>query len=284
MSGRLKVGDMMLKAGLIDQLQLNAALAHQRQWGGRLGNVLVELGFVDEELLWKGLSRQMGLPRAELSTLPINPVILRSVPVELCEKHVLIPLGYREDTKTITVATSDPGNTAALDEVTFKTRLRTAVALAPESEITWAIRKHYRGDTSPCPPLRKKKQLAVDQDTEDMKITDMAGNTVMKKISDIRPPEPRPAPPPAPVAASPRAAPVASSPAARAIPVPSTPPPAFGMPQSTVSQPPGAFPADLAAVKAELDKGNRFLKSIIEMCITRGIFTQQEYLERLRRP
>ncbi|MBI5496418.1 MAG: hypothetical protein HY904_15450 [Deltaproteobacteria bacterium] len=280
MSGRMKIGEMMLKAGLIDQLQLNAGLAHQRQWGGKLGSVLVELGFVDEDLLWKGLARQLGLPRAELATLAIHPAIIQRIPVELCEKHTLIPLGYREESKTITVATAEPNNTAALDEITFMTRLRTAVALAPETEIKWAIRRHYRGDGSPCPPLRHKKATVMDvdadTDNEDMKVTDMSGKTLMKKLSDIRPPEAPPPPPPPP----PPPAPAYARPPPGAF----VPQQGFGAPVSVVALAPGAqLTPELAAVKAELEKGNRFLKSIIEMCITRGVFTQQEYMERLKR-
>ena len=60
---RLRIGDMLVKARLIDEMQLSSALAHQKKWGGRLGDVLIELGFLDEMMLWKGLSKQLGLTR-----------------------------------------------------------------------------------------------------------------------------------------------------------------------------------------------------------------------------
>ncbi len=262
---RLKIGEMLLKAGLVDQLQLNSALAHQRQWGGRLGSVCVELGFVDEDVLWKGLARQTGLPRAELSQLVISPAVLQRVGVDLCEKHGIIPVGYRDDAKLLTLATSDPGNTAALDEVQFSARLKTAYALAPDLEIRWAIRKHYKGDTSPCPPLRRRRNMGTDVDTEDIKITDRVGNTVVKALADIRPPA---TPPPA-------AAPTGV--------VPQTG--GFGeVPHSRIT---GLNTTELTpeaqALKSELERGNKFLKHIIEMCVQRGVFTEQEYLDRLRR-
>jgi hypothetical protein len=267
MSGRLKIGEMMLRANLIDQLQLNAALAHQRQWGGKLGAVMVELGFVDEEMLWKGLARQTGYPRADLVNVTVNAAIIQRIPVDVLDKHCIFPLAYRDDTKTLTVATADPGNSVGLDELTFLTRLKTSCALAPESEIQWAIRRYYKGDGTPCPPLRKKRALATDVDTEDVHVTDMAGNTVMKKISDIKPPPGHPAAQqPPPQAAAPFGSPASSV--------------GFGAPGSVVAA--GLSP-EAAALKAEIEKGNKFLKNILEICITRGLFTQEEYLERLRR-
>lgn len=261
---RLKIGEMLLKAGLVDQLQLNAALAHQRQWGGRLGSVCVEMGFVDEDVLWKGLARQTGLVRAELSQLAISPAVLQRVPVDMCEKHCIIPVGYRDDTKTLTLATSDPGNTAALDEVQFASRLKTAYALAPDTEIKWAIGRHYRGDTSPCPALRKKRELGTDVDTEDIKILDRVGNTVVKAASEIRP-----------VATTPPPAPAGfGSPGTNAF---------ADVPHSRLTGLDGELSPEAQALKAEVEKGNRFLKGIIELCVRHGIFTEQEYLERLRR-
>lgn len=264
---RLKIGEMMMRAGLLDQLQLNAALAHQRQWGGKLGSVMVELGFVDEEMLWKGLAAQLGFPRIDLANAAISAQLIQRVPVDMCEKYMLFPVSYRDDTKTLTVATSDPNNTDALDDLQFRTRWKVACGLAPDTEVQWAIRHYYKNDSSPCPPLRKRKALAVDSGDEELKITDMAGNTVMKRVSDIQPPGGQPMPQP------PNSNPF-GNPGSVA---------AFGTPTSVAGAPPGALSPELAALKAELDRNNRFIKTLVELCITRGIFTQEEYVERMKR-
>ena len=52
---RIRLGDLLLQAGLIDEMQLQSAVARQRQWGGKLGDVLVTNGFIDEMMLWRGI-------------------------------------------------------------------------------------------------------------------------------------------------------------------------------------------------------------------------------------
>lgn len=63
-SGRLKLGEIVLRAGVIDQLQLDSALGEQRKWGGRLGIFLVKLGYVTEEDLVNAVASQLNLPVA----------------------------------------------------------------------------------------------------------------------------------------------------------------------------------------------------------------------------
>src|SRR5256885_1217224 len=63
---RIRIGDLLVKAGVITDLQLKAALAEQSQWGGKLGDILVRMEFITEEVLVRALSKQTGIARAEL--------------------------------------------------------------------------------------------------------------------------------------------------------------------------------------------------------------------------
>jgi type IV pilus assembly protein PilB len=157
---RVRLGDLMLKAGLIDEHQLQAALALQKQWGGRLGHVLVEHGFIDEMMLWMGLSHQLGVPLVSLPTERIAPALVGLLPAELYVKHAIFPVS--RDDKGITVATSDPYNLEGIDEVTFRVGARVKLVLAPHREIEWAIRYYCGRDPSPCPPPRTKRPALPD--------------------------------------------------------------------------------------------------------------------------
>src|SRR5919204_6477003 len=64
---RIRIGDLLVKAGVITELQLKAALAEQQQWGGKLGDILVRMEFLTEEVLVRALSKQTGIARADLS-------------------------------------------------------------------------------------------------------------------------------------------------------------------------------------------------------------------------
>ncbi len=68
---RIKLGELLVRAGVIDDAKLQAALAEQARWGGRLGATLVAMGFVGEDLLVKALSKQLAIPIARLDALDV---------------------------------------------------------------------------------------------------------------------------------------------------------------------------------------------------------------------
>src|SRR5207245_1942777 len=63
---RRRLGEILMDAGVLDEMQLKAALSEQRKWGGKLGRTLVEMGFVDEDSMTLALSRQLNLPVGNL--------------------------------------------------------------------------------------------------------------------------------------------------------------------------------------------------------------------------
>ena len=83
MTSRLPIGQLLIQSGRIDGWQLQSALAHQRRWGGRLGEALVGLGFVSEPVLLAELSRQLTVPYIELGERYVPPAIVRLVPEKL---------------------------------------------------------------------------------------------------------------------------------------------------------------------------------------------------------
>jgi hypothetical protein len=148
MAVRKKLGDLLIEAGAIDELQLKAALAHQRQWGGRIGRTLVEMRFVGEDQICDAVARQLGIPSVRLVGRSVEPALLELVPRELCERHWIFPLalipGERGD--KLQVAMSDPTNLNIIDELAFRTGKRIEVAVAPDSHIDKAIRQHFYGE------------------------------------------------------------------------------------------------------------------------------------------
>lgn len=156
----MRIGDMLLKAGLIDEMQLNAALAQQRQWGGKLGDLLVDQGFLDEMMLWLGLSKQLDVPLVSLPEMVITTDLVTLIPVEMCERLDIFPVA--RDDRTFTVATSDPSNVGGLDEVAFRVGKKLKTVLAPQREVTWAIRTYYRGERATCPPPKTRRKIQSD--------------------------------------------------------------------------------------------------------------------------
>jgi type IV pilus assembly protein PilB len=151
MEDKKKLGEILLEAGVIDKFQLKSALAEQNKWGGRLGNHLVQMGILTEELLVKALSKQLKIPYLDLSQMTIGKETLDLVPQELAEKFHLVPVAVKKiaNKKTLIVAMSDPTNLDAIDELQFRTGHIIKPAVDGDTAIEMAIRRYYYGETGP---------------------------------------------------------------------------------------------------------------------------------------
>lgn len=140
-----RLGEILLQSGIIDQLQLNTALKYQKEWDRKLGEALVELGFISEPTLCKVLSKFLNVPHVELAQIRINPAALQRVPKRLAERYGLIPIEIQGDLPraTLLIAMIDPTNLVAIDEVAFTSGCKVKPVVATHSEIEKSIRRHY---------------------------------------------------------------------------------------------------------------------------------------------
>jgi len=140
-----KFGDLLVKSGLIDELQLQAALGHQRRWGGKLGQCLVDLGFITESELLGFMSDKFKMPAIDLTKSRISDQAFAALPESVAKKYSVVPVFIKEGPakkKILTLAMSDPSNLKILDEVQFLTGLKVEPVLANESAITRVL-EHY---------------------------------------------------------------------------------------------------------------------------------------------
>jgi hypothetical protein len=165
---RIRIGDLLVKAGVITELQLKAALAEQQQWGGKLGDILVRMEFLTEEVLVRALSKQTGIARADLNGEG-DKNALALVPADTAEEFGLVPLGLKDQGRILLVAMSDPLNISATDHLVSLTGgKKIEPQLAGASAIRNAISRWYRGE-----------ELLRDEVTGGMNIVNNAGNTVV---------------------------------------------------------------------------------------------------------
>jgi type IV pilus assembly protein PilB len=136
-----KLGELLKDAGLIDNFQLESALSHQRNWGGRLGAVLVEMEFVSEADVAKVIAEKLRIPYANLFAPEISEATLKLIKPELAKKYAVVPV--KKEPGGVVVAMSDPLDIGVIDELRFITGFNIKPALALESEIKDAIRKYY---------------------------------------------------------------------------------------------------------------------------------------------
>lgn len=136
-----KIGDILLKEALIKAEQLAQALDHQKKFGGRLGSILVDLRFVSEDDITSALSRQYGVPSINLDYFEVEQDVVKLIPLETAQKYQVIPLSRVGS--TLTVATTDPSNVFALDDIKFMTGFNIEPVIASEGAISRAIEKYY---------------------------------------------------------------------------------------------------------------------------------------------
>lgn len=214
MPPRKRLGQLLTELGVIDEHQLQSALGHQKQWGGKIGTVLVQKGFCKEAQMISALSQHLGMPCVQLSSATIDPRAVKFVSRQVAEKLHVFPYEVSGSgrAEVVTIAMSDPTDLSAVDQLAFHTGKRIKPILAGDSEIVSAIQAHYGGD--------EKKPAAA---------------------APAGPPQPAapaaPSPwrvaPPGPSPASPRATPAAATPAQVA---PVAPPPAAPAPAAAQAE------------------------------------------------
>ncbi|HXY53473.1 MAG TPA: hypothetical protein VEM40_02240 [Nitrospirota bacterium] len=168
-----KLGELLKEAGLIDDFQLQTALSYQRNWGGKLGAILIELEFVREEDLAKIIADKLRTQYVNLFNPEVPADIINLIKGDVAKKYNVVPA--KKEGGTLVVAMADPMDFEAVDALRFIINLKIKPALALESEIKDAIRKYYDGEEV----VRKTKTTFRD-------ITAAAGKMEIIRGSDLK--------------------------------------------------------------------------------------------------
>ena len=141
----LKLGEMLMEAGIVHEYQLNSALSYQRHWGGRLGDSLIKLGYLTEDTLLNFLADQLKLTRIDLERWTISDEVLATVPADKAREYNVIPVDRKVmyGTVYLLVAMADPTNLLAIDAIQFMTGCQVRPALAAEGAVRSAIDRCY---------------------------------------------------------------------------------------------------------------------------------------------
>src|SRR6476659_2967771 len=140
--GSDRLGENLMRDGLLSREQLTQALAEQKASKQRLGFVLVKLGLVPEIEITKVLARQYRMPAVDLSRFDVDPKILKLVPADMAAKGVVLPL--KREGRTLTVAMADPSDLGLLEDLKFITRFDLFPVIAGEYTLRALIEKHYQ--------------------------------------------------------------------------------------------------------------------------------------------
>lgn len=140
-----KLGELLVERKVIAADQLEKALIVQQGKGGLLGEILVELGFCDEEAIAQVLTVQYGFPFLPLSNYEVDTEVLKIIPENVARQFVLIPIDRVGD--TLTVAMSNPLNQQAIEDLEMVTGCDILVFVSTTTEIRKAIDHYYKKDS-----------------------------------------------------------------------------------------------------------------------------------------
>ncbi len=135
------LGERLVDEGFLSQEQLELALKEKSRNGGFLGEVLVNLNFISEEVLTNYLAQETQTKVINIKKMVIDDDLLNLIPYEHAVKHTVLPIGRNGN--ELTLAMSDAFDIVAIDALEKLTKLMVVVVSAPESDIMEAIERHY---------------------------------------------------------------------------------------------------------------------------------------------
>lgn len=258
----IKLGELLIRANVLNDAQLKTALAEQQRWGGKLGEILVRMNVISEDILTKALSKQLNVPAANLDAIQgIPPHVKSKIPLDEARDLCALPLQLKDEGKTLVVAMAEPQNVQQLDTLRALSKCRVSAMIAGRTAIQRAFGRFYEGEAD------------LGDFEGSFKVVDSQGRTVVKSLKEIEAQGAKEKPAP-PVAA---AAPVAT---------PRTPSlsdvPTGRNKAATPNTVDGALEL-LRAVEEVQRKEVSALKAMVELMIEKGIFSREEYLAKVKR-
>ena len=185
---KIRIGDVLVAAGAITEEQLQEGLAKQKETGRKLGNALVDLGFISNDMLITVLTTQLGIDYIELKGAKIEEKVIHMVPESMVTKYQAIPIEIDPDNPNILkVAMADPMDIMAMDDIGLVTSLQVEPMLASEEGIKNAIDKYYGSAQAmeAAEAYRQEQQSAISGDDEDGSNDEIDNSPIVLLVKQI---------------------------------------------------------------------------------------------------
>jgi len=183
-AGKTRIGELLCKEGHISSSQLQEALNHQKKHKGRLGSVLLRLGYIEEETIVNVLSRLHNFPAVIISKISPEPEALEILPYDVAKKYMAFPIKIKDD--TLEVSMVEPTDTDAVEGLQNEVRKGLVVSVSTEKDIADAYKKYYQISDEEFDEIfiTNKKE---EEEEEDIPVTqvDDFGSLVSEAVGDM---------------------------------------------------------------------------------------------------
>jgi len=138
---RRHLGEILYKAGLVEKQALINAIKTSKSNNKRLGQVLLELGLINEDTLTKVIAKQFGMEYVNLDKITIPPDAMKLIPEEIVKSHNILPLGM--DNGRLKVLISDPTDLETMDAIRFRLNTEPDCCIGNPTKIRKYIQDSY---------------------------------------------------------------------------------------------------------------------------------------------
>jgi type IV pilus assembly protein PilB len=170
MDDKLRLGKMLVESKLLTEEQLKMTMDFQTSVGGKLGAIIVKLGFIEDQTLTAFIAKQQGMPVVNLDEIVVPENLVKKLPRKLMESHHVLPIRFHDG--VLTVVTSDPYDYEAIEEIQLAVDSRVEVQLAARSQILRAINEIFaREGAKGAVKEKSREQLLKDLEAPTSKIS-----------------------------------------------------------------------------------------------------------------
>ncbi len=180
------IGQLLMSGGHISQEQLDRALEVQKQAPDkRLGDIVVELGYVTQRTVTECMARANNLQYIDLRQYNIEPTALNSINAASAKHFKMIPIDYSNN--MLVIATSDPFDYYSFDEIAAMTGRDVCIVMSTKDDIDWCIDHYYEDNTMDSVVDDINKEFEFDQpaEEEDTNEDEINGTPVVKLVNSI---------------------------------------------------------------------------------------------------
>lgn len=134
-------GQLLKDKGFITEEQIREATAIQKQKGGSLGDILINLKYVTNKQIMQALSEHLGLELIDIESIEIPPEIINYVPHTIAHLYRIIPLSFKGN--VLTIAQEDALNLETTDDLRMILKHPIKSVLCNKNAVTRALEKYY---------------------------------------------------------------------------------------------------------------------------------------------
>ncbi|MGA1862655.1 type IV-A pilus assembly ATPase PilB [Deferribacter thermophilus] len=175
-----KLGALLLSENLITEEQLAKAIEIQKKEGGRLGSILIKLGYIDEKKVAEFLSKQYSVPFIDLKSIQIDNNVLTLIPQDMMKKFLVVP--FDREGQNLKVAIADPSNAYALEELRFLTGFNIKPYVAVESAIREFLEKSSSSESN---VLAEFEEMDLEElEFEELEEEEKSAEALKKEVED----------------------------------------------------------------------------------------------------